>query len=70
MIAFEQMHKGKLISSIWNMKMLRCKALSEIHAAAQTVFQLEFIRKLGLQFFFWKPREMRNVDEAVFSKVL
>lgn len=58
------------MSSIWNMKMLSCKALFEVHAVAPTIFQLEFIRKLGATFFLWKPREMRNVDEAVFSKVL
>lgn len=44
---FVPMHKGKLISSICSMKTLSW-ASSEVHAAAPTIFQLEFIRELGL----------------------
>lgn len=42
----------------------------EVHAVAPAIFQLEFMRKLGLHFTYGNQEKMRNVDEAVFSKVL
>lgn len=39
-------------------------------AVAPTKFQLEFIREVEATIYLWKAKEMRNVDEVVFSRAL